>query len=195
MHANSVLLIRLSATATGHVNPQPCNILVCSNAQVSQAAAKMILFLTVASGEDATDSMIFFDQVICHFNNMYSVIIEDDERVCYAYLLKEEEIIGDVWLYNTIKAPKAVDWSLKTELPFLNPSEYVRHSKEKNVIKDRQDVKIEWIMSNDLIEEANIYIKEKLTAKLKPGYNPGWSANVLKDGPLAKVLIENIWGE
>lgn len=34
------------------------------------------------------------------------LIIEDNGRVAYAYLLKNEKIIGDVWLYNRCVSPK-----------------------------------------------------------------------------------------
>lgn len=30
----------------------------------------------------------------------WTVVVEDDDRVAYAYLLHEGRIVGDVWLYN-----------------------------------------------------------------------------------------------
>ena len=40
----------------------------------------------------------------------YSVVIEDDGRVAYAYLLHDDEIVGDVWLYNHGPAPAEPEW-------------------------------------------------------------------------------------
>ena len=30
----------------------------------------------------------------------YPIFIEDDDKVCYVYLLKAKRIVGDIWLYN-----------------------------------------------------------------------------------------------
>ena len=41
-----------------------------------------------------------------------AVVIEDDERVGYAYLIDSRgEICGDVWLYNRCPAPAEPEWN------------------------------------------------------------------------------------
>jgi hypothetical protein len=40
----------------------------------------------------------------------WEVIVEDDDRVAYAYLVREGRILADVWLYNRMPAP----WRLST---------------------------------------------------------------------------------
>jgi len=46
----------------------------------------------------------FFKQICWNLNNKSSIII-DDNRVSYAYLLYDKNIIGDVWLYNRVATP------------------------------------------------------------------------------------------
>lgn len=51
--ASNPLLTRLSNAATFAVKPQSRRILTCMIDQVSQAAAKMVLFFNVPSGDNA----------------------------------------------------------------------------------------------------------------------------------------------
>ncbi|MEL6732644.1 MAG: hypothetical protein AAFP83_16055, partial [Bacteroidota bacterium] len=39
-------------------------------------------------------------QIKAEKNPAYAVVIEDDQKVAYAYLLHQGKIVGDVWLYN-----------------------------------------------------------------------------------------------
>jgi hypothetical protein len=39
-----------------------------------------------------------------------AIVLEDDGRVAYAYLIIEGQMVGDVWLYNVSPAPDVVDW-------------------------------------------------------------------------------------
>jgi len=132
---------------------------------------------------------MFFDQFFCSQNKSYSLTIEDDERVCYAYLMKSEQIVGDVWLYNTVKAPDKAHWSSKDEMPFLNPLEYV--GREIFPIQSSDEVKVKWTMSGDGLKEVIVFLRDEIIARIEPGAKPGWSIAVKKDGPLAKKLISN----
>jgi hypothetical protein len=67
----------------------------------------------------------FFFQYFCNFNANYSIIIEDDNRVAYAYLLEGENIVGDVWLYNQEQSPVKENWDNPDDLPFLNSLDYI----------------------------------------------------------------------
>ena len=35
----------------------------------------------------------------------FAVLIEDEDKVHYAYLWKEKRIVGDIWLYNSAPTP------------------------------------------------------------------------------------------
>jgi hypothetical protein len=131
----------------------------------------------------------FFLQLFCELNESYSVIIEDDGRVAYAYLYLAEEIVGDIWLYNQLETPGRTDWNAK-EMPFLNPAEFIVDDNIINPIKDNSEVDCKWFLNsdNEFLQEVDIFLRGNLIAKLKHGSMPGWSTLVKKDGPLAKIL-------
>ena len=123
----------------------------------------------------------------CHFDDYYSVVIADDGRVAYAYLMEGEDSIGDVWLYNQHEAPKDSNWD-KQQLPYLNPEEYLNKETRVSPITDKGDVYFEWNESlSDGSIEVSIYIRDKFIAQIITGSKPGWSALVVKDGPLAQI--------
>lgn len=128
----------------------------------------------------------YFSQFLCEANDRYSIIIEDDGRVAYAYLYKDDEITGDIWLYNQGEAP--VRYNTSRMLPYLNAAGFI----EKNIepITSDDEVQILWFLNEDGKAEAIIYVRDELVAKMIDGSKPGWSAMVKKDGPLAKVLIK-----
>ena len=129
----------------------------------------------------------FFLQAKCHFDSYYSVIIEDNGRVAYAYIMEGEDCIGDVWLYNQQEAPIDSDWS-KQEMPYLNPMEYLNIDARVSPIKGKSEIYLEWAESlSDGTIEVSIYLQEKFIAQITSGSKPGWSTLVIKDGPLAQV--------
>lgn len=132
----------------------------------------------------------FYKQLVCEENTQYSVVVEDDSKVAYAYLFKGSEVIGDVWLYNQASTPLIAKWD-KKNLPFLNPNEFVKE--HISPIVNDSEVTVVWYFTYvGEFESVLIYIHGKLTAKLSIGSMPGWSRCVLKDGPLGLELkIEN----
>ncbi|WP_375157246.1 hypothetical protein [Bradyrhizobium sp. RDT46] len=55
-----------------------------------------------------------------------AVIIEDDGKVAYAYMLdRNGKICSDVWLYNRCPAPIEPEWHDAANLPFANPASLV----------------------------------------------------------------------
>ncbi len=129
----------------------------------------------------------FTTQSPCNFDDYYSVLIEDDGRVAYAYLMEGEDAIGDVWLYNVQEAPKDSNWG-KQQLPYLNPEEYINKDIRVAPITDKSEVYFEWNESlSDGSIEVSIYIRDKFIAQIITGSKPGWSTLVVKDGPLAQV--------
>jgi hypothetical protein len=115
----------------------------------------------------------------------YAVVIEDDDRVAYAYLLLEEKIIGDVWLYNVIPGPRKPDWGDRSNLPFANPHEFALHAPP---ITDQSSVTVDWVLRQGSLARAEVYRDQVLWAMLAPGSKPGWCSNARKTGPLARVL-------
>jgi hypothetical protein len=130
----------------------------------------------------------FFLNVVCVQNEHYSVVIEDDGRVAYAYLRNGEEIIGDIWLYNQSPSPLDPKWEFDEENPFLNPQEFIKENIAP--LLDDDEVDLIWKLSDDteVLHEVEVIIRNRLIVKLSPGSCPGYSNFVIKDGPLGKVL-------
>ncbi len=114
----------------------------------------------------------------------FAVYIEDDDKVCYAYLWKEKKIVGDIWLYNSAPTPSEPEWNKKENLPFLNPAEFVRENLEP--FDAWSPVEVTWDFGEETV--AKIFLSERLIAKLTVGARPGWSSLVTKDGPLAQKM-------
>src|SRR6185312_2284586 len=127
----------------------------------------------------------FYIQLFCEINSVYSIIIEDDGRVAYIYLMEGRDIIGDVWLYNQAETPEFVNWDDVNGMPFLNPIEYVKENIQP--IIDESELEVHWTLIDGILEDVYISVCKKRIVKLSPGATPGWSVNVIKNGPLAKV--------
>ncbi len=124
-------------------------------------------------------------RIFCEFDTHYSLVIQDDGRVAYAYLYEGEDLVGDVWLYNQIEPPLTSFW-LPEDMPFLNPKEYLADNAKIKSITDKSEVRCEWTESKDTgLIEAAIYVRDKFIASVAVGDKPGWSVLVSKDGPLA----------
>ncbi|AMR31879.1 hypothetical protein A0256_10820 [Mucilaginibacter sp. PAMC 26640] len=122
----------------------------------------------------------------CEFDKAYSVVVEDDGRVAYAYLMYYDEIVSDVWLYNRIEPPAEIflnDWRQQP----LNPDEYIRKDIIIVPMTDLSQIHCEWDESEDGVIEVAVVLRRRFTAELKHGAKPGWSVFVAKDGPLALV--------
>lgn len=112
---------------------------------------------------------------------------EDNGRVAYLYLLEEERIIGEVWVYNRAPAhsgPNCDD--LVKGLP-VNPDGYAS-TEPFPPIESLNDLQFWW--SGDAEHEAKLTLalRGEVLAVLVPGARPGWSRQAIRDGPLARVL-------
>jgi len=129
----------------------------------------------------------FLTQIPCEFDDNYSVLIEDDGRVAYAYLLEYGDVIGDVWLYNQVLAPLDSNW-FNQQTPYLNPAEYLAKDAAIKPVKNQNEIRCEWLASaNDGSIEVGISIRDRFIAQISSGSKPGWSVLVVKNGPLAHV--------
>jgi hypothetical protein len=119
----------------------------------------------------------------------YSLVVEDDGRVPYAYLLEGEDIIGDVWLYNRGEAPQLPERKKPGKMPIANLVGFAREEKVAPM-RLESDIKVDGDVGSGEVRAAHVWLHGSLWAILKPGLKPGWSRIALKDGPLAKVLEE-----
>jgi hypothetical protein len=118
-----------------------------------------------------------------------SVVVEDDGRVAYAYLLDADgHIVGDVWLYNRCAAPSEPEWSDRERAPFVNPAAYVIDSGEFSPPPKLDDVAVEWAREGSAYK-ATVLIRRQVAALLMDGAKPGWSSLAALDGPLAKAML------
>jgi hypothetical protein len=123
----------------------------------------------------------------CEFDPNYSLVIDDNGRVAYAYLYEGEDVIGDVWLYNQQEPPATSFW-LPEDMPFLNPKEYLSNDAAIKPIASENEIRCEWTeLKDDGTIEVGIYIRDKFIASVAVGSKPGWSVLVERDGPLAYV--------
>jgi hypothetical protein len=119
----------------------------------------------------------------------WQLVIEDDDNVAYAYLLMDDQVVSDVWLYNHGDDPVQMPWRDGSEMPFRNPAEFV-NNEPFHIPQSIDDFDVAWSTSSSGAEvEAEISIFGIVTAWLTPGAKPGWSARVIRDGPLAKVRL------
>jgi hypothetical protein len=132
------------------------------------------------------------DEIIIKFDregNDCSLFFEDNGKVAYAYIIENDEVISDVWLYNHGYPPEQPEWKDKSKMPFRNPRSYVcEHSFLP--VKKIEEVTVKWIgqENNQGVIVAQLSIRDKIHAYLKSGSKPGWSRMAIKDGPLAKTL-------
>lgn len=116
----------------------------------------------------------------------YSVVINDDGRVAYAYLLRGPRIVADVWLYNRGPAPAEPEWHDKTRFPPRNPHDFALEEPIEP-IRGEGEIEVLWHQIGESFF-VEIYFREVLWGRLVPESKTGWSRLAKKDGPLAKVM-------
>ena len=122
-----------------------------------------------------------------------SVVLEDDDRVAYAYLVDRGSgegggsppIIGDVWLYNVHADPPELDLVNRGEPP-LNASPYIRDASNVR-LENASEVAVRWF-DVDERRHAEVVIDGEPSARLCPGSKPGWSRLAAADSPVARRL-------
>ncbi|HVZ94185.1 MAG TPA: hypothetical protein VG797_06715 [Phycisphaerales bacterium] len=121
----------------------------------------------------------------------YSVRIDCDSRVSYAYLLKGTAFVGDVWLTNTDYDPDEIPWDTShQEMPFRNPKEYTI-SHEPLIDPNPDDFVFYSWHDKGSLRVAILYLGQPL-AILGDGIKPGWCVFAKKRGPLAQPLLIDV---
>ncbi|MFO0584271.1 MAG: hypothetical protein U0229_18505 [Anaeromyxobacter sp.] len=115
-----------------------------------------------------------------------SVDIDDDGRVAYAYLRRDDRIVADVWLYNVGGDPETVDWRDRAALPFQNPASYTTGEALPR-IDACTNVECRWDA-----EGVTLIVEGTAWARLAEGSKPGWSRAARVAGPLAKPLAPSL---
>jgi hypothetical protein len=112
-----------------------------------------------------------------------SVVLEDDGRVAYGYLLEGDIMVCDVWLYNVGQDPVTVDWRDKSAMPFQNPAKYCGGEVQGRLEADSR-VDCSWSENG-----VTILLNGMAFAYMEKGSKPGWSRAARVDGPLARCLV------
>jgi len=131
--------------------------------------------------DDSTKS----DDLLLRFddpNGRLAVVLEDDNRVAYAYLLEDEQVVGDVWLYNVVESPDAVNWEDSSAMPFLNPRQYCKPEQTPR-LTSHSAVECTWFDAG-----VEVSVDGVPWARLEGGSKPGWSRLAAQPGPLALPL-------
>jgi hypothetical protein len=114
----------------------------------------------------------------------WRVIVEDDDQVGYAYLLDDDGVVADVWLYNHGPDPVTRPWTQGAEMPFRNPAEFTGGDKVQLPVS-AEGFQVSWSRDGAKVE-AEVRLAGRAIAWLVPGTRPGWSTRVVRDGPLAR---------
>jgi hypothetical protein len=122
-----------------------------------------------------------------HAETGCSVVIDDDGRVAWAYLRgPEEDIIGDVWLFNRVSVAQAPDWADPSQAPFLNPPSLARPLER---LPTPSELTVRWALDGPLLL-ADVLVRGELLARLTPGSAPGWNVLATVSGPCAQPFPE-----
>ena len=66
--------------------------------------------------DTANDIMVNFDSPC----GVFRLTFDDDGKVAYGYLKREDTILGEVWIYNRCPTPEQTEWKDRRNLPFAN---------------------------------------------------------------------------
>ena len=125
-------------------------------------------------------------------DGIHTVILEDDGRVAYGYLLELGVIVSDVWLYNRVPAPTVPEWkSPVAEMPFVNSYQYVAND-SFTYVTSISEFSVDWGIYDENRIAALIRIRGKIHALLVKKEKPGYCLLSKKNGPLAKCLTKEI---
>jgi hypothetical protein len=130
------------------------------------------------------------DGLILNFKSprgSYILTFEDNGKVGYAYLKRENVVISAVWLYNHCFTPTIGEWKERANIPFANCKGYMSEEGHLQKPVSQDDVLVTWKFENES-PVANIYIFEDLYGVLNTDCKTGYARFAVKDSPLARVM-------
>ena len=117
-----------------------------------------------------------------------TLIFEDNGKVAYAYLKKNGDIVGDVWLYNRCNTPNEPEWNNRKNIPFANSHEFVSDDGHMDKLINSEDILVDWDTDDSGQPLAYIYLFEDLLGVVGIGDKPGYARFSIKNSPIAKVM-------
>lgn len=123
-----------------------------------------------------------FERHIAEPNGPRAVVVEDDGRAAYAYLILDGDLSGDVWLYNVGVDPETVNFKDQDEMPFPNPGRFCASPRLPRLLETSQ-LHCDWDARGVLLSVDGVP-----WARLEAGSKPGWSRGAAIAGPLAKPM-------
>lgn len=115
------------------------------------------------------------------------VVFDDDGKTGYAYLIIDDEIVGDVWLYNVGPPPENPEWPDRDKMPFANPAGFASEERFEP-INDPAEIALDWVVGSDGLRQVSVTLKGTVHALLRPGAKPGWCRLAANASPIAKPL-------
>lgn len=121
-------------------------------------------------------------------HDKWTVVVEEDENVCYAYLLLEGAVVFDAWAYNRTPAPLLASWKPSDrKMPSVNSAEYVNGTGVLDEVQPNR-LSVSWPIDidSDPSAEVVVCVDGDPIVWLAFGAKPGWAALAVRDGPLAR---------
>jgi hypothetical protein len=119
------------------------------------------------------------------FGQDFSAVFDDNGKVAYAFLLYQEQIVTDVWLYNVAPTPEEFGHD---QPPHLNIKGYAKDETYPRIERE-DEIEFRFITPNGLRSLCvELYLRGELFAKLVPDQVPGWSKMAAEDSDLARAL-------
>lgn len=122
----------------------------------------------------------------------FVVVVECDGRVAFAYLLDEDEVVADVWLYN-VQSASPQRSELQGQAPRNDAACVAPDLELSPPLQDEEDCRIEWTLNEyGAVSKADLSIRGRLYARLSPGVKPGWCLAAKIDSSLARTLTDAV---
>ncbi|WGL59040.1 hypothetical protein QEJ31_10970 [Pigmentibacter sp. JX0631] len=123
-------------------------------------------------------------------NNYKLIICSEKIGSVYAYLLKEDKIISDLWLFNITSSPITEPWKEKKIPPFQNSIIYAIENEFNYSQIDETNYCIIFQQSLKNGIYAKILFSGFLIGIISENFKPGWSIFSKKNGPLAQRMVD-----
>lgn len=158
----------------------------CSPEREYDSFTDMFSKLVVDEGFDFVNDSInggsgkegFWGAYSCPNDESYAVVVEDDGRVTYAYLLRDKEFVTHAWLFNSL--PESQQVECDASAPPCNPESNIKEDMPRVApIQDSSEVSIRWSLESPVT--ASVFIHDVQYAILVDGVRPSYSIFIKED--------------